>query len=229
MAIEGRFEFAIAALLFAAILDGLDGRAARLLRATTRFGAELDSLADFVSFGVAPAIIMFTWALNDLRSIGWIVVLIFAMCSALRLARFNVSLDAPDEPHWKANYFIGIPAPAAAITVLLPLYLYYLDIPGPKWLNFMILVYTLVIAILMVSRVPTFSGKMFGEKIRREYVLPIFVFMVLFMSLLFTYPYAVLSIGTIVYLAVLPVSAMQYRRRLAADNASDTANSTRSG
>jgi CDP-diacylglycerol--serine O-phosphatidyltransferase len=218
MAIEGRFEFAITALLFAAVLDGLDGRIARLLRATSRFGAELDSLADFVNFGVAPAIIIFTWALSDLRSAGWIVVLIFVMCTALRLARFNVALDMADEPHWKKNYFVGMPAPAAAVTVMLPLYLYFLEIPGPKWLNFMILIYTLFIALLMVSRVPTFSGKLFGENIQRKYVLPVFVCMILFISLLFTYSYAVLSIATIIYLAAIPVSVLRFRHKVSSDD-----------
>ena len=97
------------------LLDGIDGRVARLLKASSRFGAELDSLADFVNFGVAPAIIMFNWALEDLHSLGWIAVLVFAVCAALRLARFNVSLDAADTPAWKSNYFVGVPAPAAAL------------------------------------------------------------------------------------------------------------------
>ena len=119
MGIEHRWDLAVAALVFAAFLDGIDGRVARLLKASSRFGAELDSLADFVNFGVAPAIIMFNWALDDLKSLGWIAVLVFAVCSALRLARFNVSLDATDTPAWKSNYFVGVPAPAGAIILLL--------------------------------------------------------------------------------------------------------------
>ena len=122
MGIEHRWDLAVAALVFAALLDGIDGRVARLLKASSRFGAELDSLADFVNFGVAPAIIMFNWALEDLHSLGWIAVLVFAVCSALRLARFNVSLDATDTPAWKSNYFVGVPAPAGAIILLLPIY-----------------------------------------------------------------------------------------------------------
>src|SRR5919109_358868 len=119
MGIEHRWDLAVAALVFAAFLDGIDGRIARLLKASSRFGAELDSLADFVNFGVAPAIIIFNWALDALRSMGWIVVLIFAVCAALRLARFNVALDRTDLPAWKSGYFVGIPAPAGAIVVLL--------------------------------------------------------------------------------------------------------------
>src|ERR1044071_1351223 len=107
MSIEGRYELALAAIVFAALLDGVDGRVARLLKATSRFGAELDSLADFVNFGVAPAILIFTWGLGDLKSLGWIVVMLFALASALRLARFNVANDE-DKPKWQSNYFSGM-------------------------------------------------------------------------------------------------------------------------
>ncbi len=174
MGIEHRWDLAVAALVFAAFLDGIDGRVARLLKASSRFGAELDSLADFVNFGVAPAIIMFNWALDDLKSLGWIAVLVFAVCSALRLARFNVSLDATDTPAWKSNYFVGVPAPAGAIILLLPIYAEDLGLHWPS-LTPLVLLYTLAIALLMVSRVPTFSGKLIGQKIAREYVLPVFV------------------------------------------------------
>ncbi len=120
LAIEGRFELAIAAIIFAAFLDALDGRVARLLKSSTRFGAEMDSLADFVNFGVAPAIVLYTWGLNELRSLGWIAALIFAICGCLRLARFNVMLDEPNRPKWKNNFFVGMPAPAGAMVALLP-------------------------------------------------------------------------------------------------------------
>ena len=121
---------------------------------------------------VAPAIIIFTWALDDLRSIGWIAVLIFALCAALRLARFNVALDDEDAPKWTKNYFSGIPAPAAAIVVLLPLYFSFLGVPGVDVLKPLILVHVLFVALMMVSKVPTFSGKLIGAKIDGEYVLP---------------------------------------------------------
>src|SRR6187399_1567451 len=132
MSIEGRYELALAAIVFAAMLDGIDGRVARLLKASSRFGAELDSLADFVNFGVAPAFLMFNWALEDLHSLGWIAVLVFAVCSALRLARFNVSLDRTDLPAWKSNYFVGVPAPAGAILLLLPIYAQDLGLHLPR-------------------------------------------------------------------------------------------------
>ena len=154
---EGRMELAVYAIVFAAVLDGVDGRVARMIKGQSKFGAELDSLADFVNFGVAPAIIMFNWALEDLRSLGWIAVLVFAVCSALRLARFNVSLDRTDAPAWKGNYFVGVPAPAGAIILLLPIYVQDLGLHVPS-LTPLVLFYTLGIALLMVSNVPTFSG-----------------------------------------------------------------------
>jgi CDP-diacylglycerol---serine O-phosphatidyltransferase len=209
MGIESRWDLAVAALVFAAFLDGIDGRVARLLKASSRFGAELDSLADFVNFGVAPAIIMFNWALEDLHSLGWIAVLVFAVCSALRLARFNVSLDRTDLPAWKSNYFVGVPAPAGAILLLLPIYAQDLGLHLPR-LTPLVFFYTLGIALLMVSNVPTFSGKLIGQKIAREYVPPVFVAAALFMALLLTYPSLTLAVGSLTYLAVIPVSAYRY-------------------
>ena len=209
MGIENRFDLAVAALVFAAFLDGIDGRIARVLKASSRFGAELDSLADFVNFGVAPAIIMFNWALEDLHSLGWIAVLVFAVCSALRLARFNAALDRTDLPAWKSNYFVGVPAPAGAIILLLPIYAQDLGMHLPS-LTPLVLLYTLGIALLMVSNVPTFSGKMIGPGIPREYVPPLFVLAALFIAMLLTYPSATLATGSLIYLAMIPVSAYRY-------------------
>jgi len=209
MAIEHRWDLAVAALVFAAFLDGIDGRIARLLKASSRFGAELDSLADFVNFGVAPAIIIFNWALDDLRSMGWIAVLIYAVCAALRLARFNVALERSDLPAWKSAYFVGVPAPAGALLLLLPIYAQDLGFHLPS-LTPLALVYTLAIALLMVSRVPTFSGKMLGQRIAREYVPPVFVLVALFIALLLTYPSLTLAVGSVIYLALIPVSAYRY-------------------
>ena len=121
MAFESRYVLALAAIVFAAILDGIDGRLARFLKGTSRFGAELDSLSDFVNFGVAPSLILYFWGLHDLKSAGWIAAMAFAICAALRLARFNVMIDDPDKPAWTSNFFVGMPAPAGAITVLLPI------------------------------------------------------------------------------------------------------------
>src|SRR5205814_6874494 len=129
LAIEQKLEWALAAIVFAALLDGIDGRIARLLKGTSRFGAELDSLADFVNFGVAPALILYFWSLHELGHAGWIAAMVFAICAGLRLARFNVMIDDPNRPLWAANFFVGMPAPGGAIAVLLPIYVYFLGMP----------------------------------------------------------------------------------------------------
>src|ERR1700757_4713437 len=129
LAVEDKLEWAVAAIVFAALLDGIDGRVARMLKGTSRFGAELDSLADFVNFGVAPALILYFWALHELGNAGWIAAMVFAICAGLRLARFNVMIDDPNRPAWAANFFVGMPAPGGAITVLLPIYIEFLGLP----------------------------------------------------------------------------------------------------
>ena len=211
MAIEARFEWAVAAIIIAAVLDSLDGRIARLLKSTSRFGAELDSLADFVNFGVAPAVLLYNWSLVDLRSAGWIGVLIFSLCCALRLARFNVTLDRP-RPAWTTGFFVGMPAPAGAITLLLPVYVSYLGIAELRSLSPLILVYCAAIAFLMVSRVPTFSGKTMSARVPRDMVLPLFVVVVLFFAFLLSFPWLTLVTGTVMYLGSIPVSLWRYRK-----------------
>ena len=213
MSIEQRFDAAVAAIAIAALLDAIDGRVARFLRSSSRFGAELDSLTDFVNFGVAPAILLFVWALDEVRSLGWIAVLVFAICAALRLARFNVALDNPDRPEWQGSYFVGVPAPAAAITVLLPVYMEFVGTPRGFWTAPLVLVYTLAIGLLMVSRLPTWSGKLIGRRIRRDYVLPIFVVGVLAVALFVTYPFQTATVATLAYLASLPFSWSAFLRR----------------
>jgi CDP-diacylglycerol--serine O-phosphatidyltransferase len=211
LAMEEKLELALAAIVFAALLDGIDGRIARMLKGTSRFGAELDSLADFVNFGVAPALILYFWGLHELKSAGWIAALVFAICAGLRLARFNVMIDDPNKPIWAGNFFTGIPAPAGAITVLLPIYVTFLGAPMglvTVWFTFL---YTLSIALLMVSRLPVFSGKRVGKRVPPEMVLPVFVMVVLFFSLVVSYPWQVLTLGTLVYLTCLPLGWLSYR------------------
>ncbi|MGC2155166.1 MAG: CDP-diacylglycerol--serine O-phosphatidyltransferase [Pseudolabrys sp.] len=211
LAMEEKLELALAAIVFAALLDGIDGRIARMLKGTSRFGAELDSLADFVNFGVAPALILYFWGLHELKSAGWIAALVFAICAGLRLARFNVMIDDPNKPIWAGNFFTGIPAPAGAITVLLPIYVTFLGAPMglvTVWFTFL---YTLSIALLMVSRLPVFSGKRVGKRVPPEMVLPVFVMVVLFFALLVRYPWQVLTLVTLVYLACLPLGWLSYR------------------
>jgi CDP-diacylglycerol--serine O-phosphatidyltransferase len=209
LAIEDHLDLALAAIVFAAVLDGVDGRVARLIKGTSRFGAELDSLADFVNFGVAPALILYFWGLRDLKSAGWIAAMVLAICAGLRLARFNVSIDDPTRPTRATNFFVGVPAPAGAITALLPIYLHFLGVPNFAPLT---LIYTLLIALLMVSRLPVFSGKKLGTRVPREMVLPVFVVVVLFVALLISYPWIVLTLGTLLYLGCLPLSWLSYRR-----------------
>jgi CDP-diacylglycerol--serine O-phosphatidyltransferase len=211
LAFEAKLEWAVAAIVFAALLDGIDGRVARMLKGTSRFGAELDSLADFVNFGVAPGLILYFWGLHELGHAGWIAAMVFAICAGLRLARFNVMIDDPNRPAWAANFFVGMPAPAGAITVLLPIYVHFLGMPRLGFVAPVIFLYTLAIAFLMVSRLPVFSGKRVGKRVAPEMVLPVFVVVVLAFALLIAYPWWVLTIGTLAYLASLPFGYVAYR------------------
>src|SRR5688500_17034176 len=160
MAIEARFDLAVAAIIFAIILDGIDGRLARFFRAASRFGEQLDSLADFVNFGVAPALFLFVWRLAPLSSFAWICALVLAICTGLRLARFNAAILAEEpRPHWHRDFFVGVPAPAGAAIVFLP---FFLERIGPGEIRLaaaVVAIHTLFVALLMVSRVPTYSGK----------------------------------------------------------------------
>jgi CDP-diacylglycerol--serine O-phosphatidyltransferase len=211
MAFENRYVLALGAIVFAAILDGLDGRLARFLKGTSRFGAELDSLSDFVNFGVAPALILYFWGLHDLKSAGWIAAMVFAICGALRLARFNVMIEDPDRPAWTANFFVGVPAPAGAITVLLPIYAAFLGVPRSAFVTWLTLFYTLGIASLMVSRLPVFSGKRVGTRVPPEMVGPLIVLVVVSIAFLIAYPWILLTAGTLAYLACLPLGWLSYR------------------
>jgi CDP-diacylglycerol---serine O-phosphatidyltransferase len=218
LAFEGRLEPAVIAIVVAAALDGIDGRVARLLKGTSRFGAELDSLADFVNFGVTPALVLHWFVLQNLKSIGWIVALLFAISAALRLARFNVMIDDPNRPEWTKNFFVGMAAPAGAITSLLPIYLHFLGVPTSEpALAPLSLIYVFGIGFLMVSTVPTFSGKNLGRRIPRQWVLPIFVATVAFFGLLVSFPFEILTLGTLLFLGSIPFSIAQHRRFERAD------------
>lgn len=217
LAIEERLELAIFAIAVAAVLDGLDGRIARLLKGTSRFGAELDSLSDFVNFGVAPPMLLYVFILHDMRSLGWIAALVFAIAAALRLARFNVMLDDPNRPEWQKQFFVGMAAPAGAVTVMLPLYLNFVGIPGGGLPAPVVGVYVVFIAFLMVSRIPTFSGKTFGSRVPRELVLPLFVLVVMFAALFVSFTFEVLAVSTLLYLGALPFGFMRYRALEKAD------------
>jgi CDP-diacylglycerol--serine O-phosphatidyltransferase len=206
---EGRMELAVGAIVFAAVLDGIDGRVARMIKGQSKFGAELDSLADFVNFGVAPGLILYFWQLHELKNGGWIAAMVFAISGGLRLARFNATMDDPNKPAFAQNYFTGVPAPAGAITVLLPIYFAFLGVPKPPAM--LTAFYTLLIAFLMVSRLPVFSGKTISMRVPPEMVLPVFVSVVFFIALLIGYPWIILSVGSVLFLLSLPVSWKSYR------------------
>jgi CDP-diacylglycerol--serine O-phosphatidyltransferase len=211
LSIEGRTELALGAIVFAAALDGIDGRIARMIKGQSRFGAELDSLADFVNFGVAPGLILYFWQLHDLNNVGWIAAIIFAISGGLRLARFNATMDDPNKPPFAAGFFTGVPAPLGAICALLPMYLVLIG--GPQFPAALTAIYVLAIAFLMVSRLPVFSGKTLGGRIPSDKVVPVVVFVVLFIAVLISYPWHLLSVASIIYLCCLPLSWMSYREQ----------------
>ncbi|MGH6847606.1 MAG: CDP-diacylglycerol--serine O-phosphatidyltransferase [Methylocella sp.] len=219
-AIEGQFETAVVAVIAAAILDGLDGRIARALRGTSRFGAELDSLADFVAFGVAPALILYVWGLQKIKSFGWFAALVFAIAAALRLARFNVMIDDPDRPPWQAHFFTGMPAPAGAIVGLLPLYLNLsiFAVPNVRALVPFEIAYVLIVAFLMASRIPHYSGKRIG-RVPREYVIAVLFGIAACLLLLAIFTMEMLIGLTLVYLATIPFAIRRSNAYAAADAA----------
>nr|WP_258052364.1 phosphatidylcholine/phosphatidylserine synthase [Mesorhizobium sp. INR15] len=210
---EGRFEPAVVMVLLAAFLDGIDGRLARMLKATSKFGAQMDSLADIVNFGVAPALVLYAFLLDRAGSPGWIAALLFAIACGLRLARFNVLDEETDRPAWQSEYFVGVPAPAGAVLVMLPLYLYFLRLgvePG-RPAAFVATGFTVLVAFLLVSRLPVYSGKSF--KIPGDKVLPIILGVVLYILLLMTYPWYTLTASVAGYLIFLPFSVRAYSKR----------------
>jgi CDP-diacylglycerol---serine O-phosphatidyltransferase len=206
---EGNMELAVGAIVFAAVLDGIDGRVARMIKGQSKFGAELDSLADFVNFGVAPGLILYFWQLRELNNGGWIAAMVYAISGGLRLARFNATMDDPNKPAFAANFFTGVPAPAAAVIVLLPVYLAFLGLPKPPAM--LTAFYTLLIGFLMVSRLPVFSGKTVRMRVPPEMVLPVFVSVIFFIALLIGYPWHILSTCTVLYLLSLPLGWKSYR------------------
>ena len=225
---EGRMELAVAAIVFAAALDGIDGRVARMIKGQSKFGAELDSLADFVNFGVAPGLILYFWQLHEIHNGGWIAAMVFAISGGLRLARFNATMDDPNKPAFATNFFTGVPAPAGAITVLLPVYLAFLGLPKPH--PTLTALYTLLIAFLMVSRLPVFSGKTIRMRVPPEMVLPVFVSVIFFIALLIGYPWHILSAGSVLFLLSLPAGWKSYRdqQRASAAQAAVPADATAS-
>lgn len=212
MGLEGRFEWAVGAIALAALLDAVDGRVARWLKGTSRFGAELDSLSDFVNFGVVPGLLLYIWVLKYAPSFGWLAVLAYVIAAMLRLARFNVMIDTP-KPDWQANFFTGMPAPAGAISALLPLYLAQIfEFEPARPIAGIVAVYLVFVAFMMVSTIPTWSGKKIGARVPREMVIPVSVAGVLLIAALVTFPFPILAIATLAYLAFIPFGWRMFRR-----------------
>lgn len=207
--LQQNWKGAVLAIFVAAVFDGLDGRVARLLKGTSKFGAELDSLSDLLSFGVAPAMTLYLWSLHEGGHWGWVVTLLFIICCALRLARFNTMLDDPPMPPWAYNFFVGVPAPAGAALALLPL-IFWEQFNGDFLAHpILVAIHMIVVGGLMVSRLPTFSFKRFA--VPHVYVLPTMVGAGLLVSLLVTEPWATLGVLLLLYGASIPLAFRRFR------------------
>lgn len=204
-----RWEHAVLAVVAAGILDGLDGRIARLLKGASKFGAELDSLSDFVCFGVAPPMILYLWSMQDAGRLGWALVMLFTICCGLRLARFNVALEDHDAPIWKSRFFTGTPAPAAAGLVMLPM---VLSFQGSEFFRqpFVVGVFLVGVAALMVSTIPTYSFK--NLKIGSRWILPTMLIAGAVTVFLISVPWMTLSVIGVLYLSLIPFSYREQRR-----------------
>ena len=208
-ALDEKFEFAIIAIIIAAIIDGLDGRIARLIKGTSKVGKELDSLTDMISFGVAPAFIMFFWKMDTLGRFGWLLCLVYVICVALRLARFNINSN--QEPSWRDNFFEGVPSPAGGILVLTPLIISLTDFNLIQ-LNYNLItpILFIITSLLLISKFPTYSFKKIV--IQRKTTIFLLFGIVLFVGLLLIYPFKMLSIAAIAYLLLLPISFFHYQK-----------------
>ena len=210
-AIDGKFAIAIIAIMFAGLMDALDGRIARLIKGTSKMGKELDSLGDVISFGVAPALIMYFWNLQYLDKLGWFVCLIYVVCVALRLARFNVHTE--EEISWKDNFFEGLPSPAGGILVLMPLIISFSGLEKFLFkINYDLLVPTLfiIISILLISTIPTYSFKKIV--IPRTMTKFLLFGLVLFFGALLVYTFKILAVSSIIYICLIPISYFHYKK-----------------
>ncbi|MBB3066262.1 MULTISPECIES: CDP-diacylglycerol--serine O-phosphatidyltransferase [Limibacillus] len=210
-AIDGRQTMAVYLILLAALLDGMDGRVARLLKGTSKFGAELDSLADFVNFGVAPGLLLYLSLLQGTGPLAWLSALIFVICCGLRLARFNVMAQATDGPAWGKEFYVGVPAPAAGLLALLPLFLHFLGVSVIEGAPVLAAFYLIFVGFLAVSRIPTFAVK--KVSIRRDLLFPTLLGMAAFVAFLFTNVWLAMTLGSLLYLGSLPLSLRAKRRR----------------
>ena len=209
LALDVKFEFAIIAIMFDALIDGLDGRIARLIKGTSKVGKELDSLTDMISFGVAPAFIMYFWKLNTLGRFGWLLCLVYVVCVALRLARFNINTG--QAPSWKDNFFEGVPSPAGGILVLMPL---IISLSGFELINInynvIVPIFFIITSLLLISKFPTYSFKKIV--IQRKTTIFLLFGIVLFFGLLLIYTFNVIAISGIIYLSLIPISFFHFQK-----------------
>ncbi|RFC61931.1 phosphatidylcholine/phosphatidylserine synthase [Fulvimarina endophytica] len=221
LAFEGRYELAVGMILGAAVLDGIDGRIARFLKGQSRFGAEMDSLADIVNFGLAPGLILYSYILADAGAFGWICALLYTSGCALRLARFNTMLDDPNRPKWHGAFFVGVPAPAGAGLALLPMYVGFLgpDLGVPEFTAGVSAIYLVFVGLLMSSRIPTWSGKGAGLRIPRTYAIPVILALVLYIATLISFFWATLTVTALVYFCSIPLAWREFRKREARERA----------
>ena len=212
LGLDGYFDLAVFCIVAAGFIDGLDGTMARLLNAETALGAHLDSLSDFVNFGIVPGFVIYLWALQSTGRLGWAVILIFSVCCALRLARYNVDMEEPDRPDWKSRFFLGVPSPVAAGLMMWPIYLQIGDFVSLQDNTLVVMANVVLVAFLMIFRVPTFSVKSSSTTIRRNLALPIMIVIGVWGIMLLTFPWMTLSLMCIVYYACIPFSAHRYYR-----------------
>ena len=208
--LEEKWEAAVISIVVAAVLDGLDGRIARLLRGTSKFGAELDSLSDFVGFGVAPALLLFLWTMKDAGPFGWVLVLLFSVCCALRLARFNTNIDGPELPPWAKNFFTGVPAPAGGGLVLLPLIISFQVESKLVREPVVVGIVIVIVSCLLVSRLPTYSFKHF--RVPHRFVLLTMLSVGLLAAFSVSAPWLTLTIVLCSYIVSLPFSPRSFRK-----------------
>ena len=210
-ALDGRFALAVVAILFAGLMDALDGRIARLIKGTSKMGKELDSLGDVISFGVAPAFIMYFWNLQYLDKLGWFVCLIYVVCVALRLARFNINSE--EEPSWKDNFFEGMPSPAGGIVVLMPLVISFSGL-GEFFFkinyDLMVPAFFIMVSIFLISTIPTYSFKKIV--IPRSMTKFLLFGIVLFFGAMLIYTFKILALSSFIYICLIPVSYLHYKK-----------------
>lgn len=206
----GNWKYAVIAIFLACIFDGLDGSVARMLQGSSKFGAEFDSLSDFVSFGVSPAMLLFFWSMHNVKGVGWVLCVMFAVCMALRLARFNIMLDADPQPEYWKHFFVGVPAPAAAITAITPVIsslgfdLMFVRSP------IIVGCFLILIALMMVSHIPTFSLK--KAKVPAKLVVPVFLIFGFLAGFMLNNPFATMTVLAVIYLLFVPVGIICFLR-----------------